>query len=255
MIKLKNIYFSYGKDIALKDISLDLEMGKLYAVIGPNGSGKTTLIKLLSRHLKQNSGEILLDNKEYKTVSRKEFAKRISLMPQGRNTPDIRVLDLVSYGRYPYLDFSQRFNEEDCDCIRFALEITNTVDLAELNLKNLSGGERQRVYLAMLLAQNTPYVLLDEPTTYLDISAELEVIELFNILKQRGKCIVSIMHNIGTALKFADQIIVMDKGKIVSVGSAEETVNSGVVEKVFGVKCKKLLHNQKTEYIFDNIKR
>ncbi len=250
MIKAENLSFSYGKASILEGINLSLEEGKLYGVIGPNGSGKTTLIKLLSAQLKPARGELFLDGKPYKEYGRKELARKVALLPQGRNTPDISVYDMVCYGRYPYLGFSRKMQEADIASVRAALKATDTQNLAERNVRKLSGGERQRVYMAMLYAQDTAHVLLDEPTTHLDISYRFQIMETLERMKAEGKCVVAVLHELSLALKYADEIILVSEGRVVSVATPEETVKSGNIDRVFAVECHLAQINGEREYIF-----
>ncbi len=252
MIEVKNVSFAYGKAKILKGLNLKLKPGKLYAVIGPNGSGKTTLIKLLSAQGKPAEGELFLDEKPYKAFGRKEFAKKVALLPQGRNTPDISVYDLVCHGRYPYLDFTRKMAEADITTVAVALKATDTESFAERNVKRLSGGERQRVYMAMLYAQDTPYVLLDEPTTHLDISYQFQIMHTLEKMKSEGKCVVAVLHELSMALKYADEIILMSEGRIVSVASPQEMVESGNLDRIFGVECHCVEANDRKEYVFSD---
>ncbi len=251
MMEMNQVSFSYGKTPCLKNINLSLEPGKFYAIIGPNGSGKTTLIKLLARLTTPKSGEILLNGKPYGAFGRKEFARQVALLPQGRNTPNISVADLVSYGRYPYLDASRRLTDADRAAVDSALKATGTAEFAARNLKKLSGGERQRVYLAMLCAQDTPYVLLDEPATHLDAASSFSMMAELGRMRSLGKCVVAVLHDLPMAFRFADEIILMDKGEILSVAPPEETVQSSPLEAVFGVVPVAVTLNGNRMYIFD----
>ena len=254
MIEIKDLSFAYGKRQILNNISAKFEIGKFYAVIGTNGSGKTTLINNLSRLTAPTGGNILIDGVDYKDIPRKEFAKRISLLPQGRNVPNLSVFDLVCAGRYPYLDLSRKLSDEDMEIVRKSMEITDTEGFAEKNLKRLSGGERQRVYLAMLVAQDTPYILLDEPISHLDIASEFKILNLLSSLKEKGKCIITVLHNLSLALKFADEICVVNKGKIKMTGTPKEIVDSDVFEKVFGVRCISVNSGTTNGVIFEELK-
>ncbi len=249
MIELQTVSFSYGKTPVLSEISLALEPGKLYAVLGPNGCGKTTLMKLLARLEQPKSGTIFLDGKS--DYSRNEFAKRLALMPQGRNIPDTTVFELVCCGRYPHTDFSRRLREADFQIVEIALKATDSDTLAHKRLKKLSGGERQRAYLAMLLAQDTPYVLLDEPTTHLDIACAFQTMELLKQMRDSGKCVVAVLHDLDLALKYADEILLMHRGKLLSKASPEQTVESGMLDRVFGVRCIPIIRDGQREYLFN----
>ncbi len=249
MIELKNVSFDYGKQLVLQNINLILEPGKIYVVIGPNGSGKTTLIKLLSALSKPKSGEMTLDGRPYGSFGRKDFARRVALLPQGRNIPDISVYDLVSCGRYPHLDFSRKLTEEDKQAVSEALKITDTEKFADRNVKKLSGGERQRVYMAMLYAQNAPYILLDEPTTYLDISYGFQIMNMLMEMKMQGKCVVAVIHDLTLALKYADDVIILTEGKVASVATPEQTVQKRIIEETMNAKIEAVDIDGKIEYV------
>lgn len=236
MIQVQNLSFSYGKQQILKNISLELEAGKLYAVIGVNGSGKTTLIHALAR-LYSAEGILTLDGENYQRIPRRQFAQKVALLPQERNIPEISVFELVSSGRYPYLDLSKRLGENDIAIVETAMRETNTEKIAQKSIKRISGGERQRAYIAMLMAQDTPYLLLDEPTTHLDISCAFEVMELLCKLRDAGKCIVTVIHDLSLALKYADELIALSNGEVISKSTPKEAVERGVPERVFGVSC------------------
>ncbi len=250
MIEVRNISYAYGKNVVLQNVDLHFAPGKLYAIIGPNGSGKTTLIKLLSKQAKPKSGQLFLNGRPYGDFPRKEFAKQVALLPQGRNTPNTTVLDLVSCGRYPYLELSRRLTARDQQIVQAALAATDTAGFAHRNVKTLSGGERQRAYMAMLYAQDTPYVLLDEPATHLDIASGFEIMELLVQMKNQGKCVIAVLHDLSMALKYADRLVLMDKTGAVLCACHEELLKSGRMEPTFQVKCTPIEWNGKTEYLF-----
>ena len=250
MIKVNNLSYSYGDGQILKNISLTLEKGKFYVIVGPNGCGKTTLINAISRLIKPKSGELIIDGKSYDHFSRKEFAEKIALLPQNKTIPNISVVDLISFGRFPHHNFLRRLNEKDQQIINNAMLKTNTKMLAERSLLKLSGGELQRAYIAMLFAWDTPYLLLDEPTTHLDISVSLDIMKILSTMKSENKCVVTVFHDLPLALKFADEIIVMSNGKIIAVGTPESITESSVLEDVFGVKCYKNEIDGETHYCF-----
>ncbi len=236
MIEIQNLSFSYGKKEVLKNISLELEKGKMYAVLGPNGCGKTSFIKLLSRLSRPKSGKLIIDGLDYDKVERKTFAKSVALLPQGRNVPSMTVYDLAACGRFPHLDFTRKLSREDEEIVQSALRATGTDSFAGQSLKKLSGGERQRAYLAMLLAQASPYLLLDEPTTHLDISAKFEVMRLLHEIRSQEKCVVAVLHDLELAMTYADEILLMNEGEIVSKGVPRDIADSGELEAIFGVK-------------------
>ena len=249
MIQLDNLCFSYGGRTVLNNISAAFSPGKLYAVLGPNGSGKTTLIRLLSRLLLPDSGSLTLDEKSYTCYGRKEFARQLALLPQTRPIPAISVQDLVSHGRFPYLGLSRTPGRADLEAVDRAMAAVNVQAFAGRDLRRLSGGERQRVYLALLLAQDTRYVLLDEPTTYLDASAQFSVMENLKRMSQDGKCVIAVLHDLNLALSFADEICLLDQGRIAAFGAPEALVEQGVLDRVFSIRCRSVVVDGIKEYI------
>ena len=249
MIQLDNLSFSYGGQTVLHNLSAIFTPGKLYAVLGPNGSGKTTLIRLLGRLLQPDSGSLCLDSKPYASYGRKEFARQLALLPQTRPIPAISVQDLVSHGRFPYLGLSRTLGKDDLDAVERAMAAVNVQAFAGRDLRQLSGGERQRVYLALLLAQDTRYVLLDEPTTYLDASAQFSVMENLKCMSQDGKCVIAVLHDLNLALSFADEICLLDQGRIAAFGAPEALVEQGVLDRVFSIRCRSVVVDGIKEYI------
>ncbi|MGM9541731.1 MAG: ABC transporter ATP-binding protein [Candidatus Limivicinus sp.] len=249
MIQLDDLCFSYGGRTVLHNISATFSPGKLYAVLGPNGSGKTTLIRLLSRLLLPDSGSLTLDGKSFACYGRKEFARQLALLPQTRPIPAISVQDLVSHGRFPYLGLSRTPGKSDLDAVERAMAAVNVLDFAGRDLRQLSGGERQRVYLALLLAQDTRYVLLDEPTTYLDASAQFSVMENLKRMSQDGKCVIAVLHDLNLALSFSDEICLLDQGRIAAFGPPEALVEQGLLDRVFSIRCRSVVVDGIKEYI------
>ena len=249
MIQLDDLCFSYGGRNVLNNISAAFSPGKLYAVLGPNGSGKTTLIRLLSRLLLPDSGSLTLDEKSYTCYGRKEFARQLALLPQTRPIPAISVQDLVSHGRFPYLGLSRTPGRADLEAVDRAMAAVNVQAFAGRDLRRLSGGERQRVYLALLLAQDTRYVLLDEPTTYLDASAQFSVMENLKRMSQDGKCVIAVLHDLNLALSFSDEICLLNQGHIAAFGAPEALVEQGVLDRVFSVRCRSVVVDGIKEYI------
>lgn len=249
MIQLDDLNFSYGGRTVLHNISAAFSPGKLYAVLGPNGSGKTTLIRLLSRLLQPDSGSLTLDGKSYACYGRKEFARQLALLPQARPIPAISVQDLVSHGRFPYLGLSRTPGKDDLDAVERAMAAVNVQAFAGRDLRQLSGGERQRVYLALLLAQDTRYVLLDEPTTYLDASAQFSVMENLKCMSQDGKCVIAVLHDLNLALSFSDEICLLDRGRVAAFGAPEALVEQGVLDRVFSIRCRSVVVDGIKEYI------
>ena len=250
MIKVENISFSYKKHKILDEISLNVEKGELCSVIGINGSGKSTLIRLLGRTLSPSSGSIEVDGTSSVLFSPKDYAKKVSRLPQSRDIPAVSAADFIVGGRYPHLGFSGRLSEDDLTALDKAVKLTYTEHLLHKPLRELSGGERQRVYFAMILAQDTPYVLLDEPATYLDASGRLELYRLINMLKKDGKGVLSVSHDLSFALTSSDKLLLLDKGKAAFYGNPNDKDPIPSIEAVFGVKCIKCTADSETEYFF-----
>ena len=249
MIKTKNIYFSYGNTQTLSDVSLEFSLGKMYGIIGPNGSGKSTLLKLLANQLKLNKGEILIDETSIQNYTRVNFAKKIWYMSQHMSKYQITVKDFVSFGRFPHLTLSKKLTEQDFEIVTKKLHVTNTEHLSDKLVCNLSGGEQRRALIAMVLTQDTPYILLDEPTSSLDISSKFEFFEKFKSLSESGRCVVTVVHDISMALRFCDTIILLNDGKVISVDSPREIVKSGDINKIFNVTCKQITIDDENDFI------
>ena len=237
MIEFRHVSAGYDGAPVLKDISLTIPQSSLAALVGPNGCGKTTLLRAAVRQLPLQRGNIFLNGRSIADYERKEFARHVAFMPQVRSTPAISVQALVSHGRFPYLGLSRRMRPEDRDAVRKAMEDTGVAEWAHRDLRSLSGGERQRVYIAMALAQDTDVVFLDEPTTYLDLSRQFELLELVQSLRRYGKTVVIVLHDLAHALRYSDHMILMEQGRIVSCGAPQTLFASGDLARVFGVQA------------------
>lgn len=251
MIKLVNVCAGYDGEEVLHHVNLEIEPGKVTVLVGPNGCGKSTLLKALVRLNPHRSGEITVDGYaigDYDSVS---LARKIAYLPQKRNVPDISVLKMVLHGRFPYLKYPRRYRAEDMDVARKALQWVGLEHLAEENVNRLSGGNQQKVYIAMALAQDTPVILMDEPTTYLDISHQLRVMELARRLTDEGKAVVMVLHDLSLALQNADFVAVMSRDEIVRSGSVDEIYDSGVLEEVFGVKVRRMEADGGWKYYYE----
>lgn len=240
MIELKKISAGYDGVNRIECIDLCLTPGSFTAVIGPNGCGKTTLLRVMARLLPAYSGEIKIGGKPASEYEPKAFAKLVSILPQSRDIPDITVEGLVAHGRFPYLSFPRRLGPQDQDAVERALEITGTAAYRSRYLRQLSGGERQKAYIAMIVAQDAKIVLLDEPTTHLDIGRRFEVLELAHILHRTGKTVVLVLHDIAEALEWCPDIVVMEKGRIRAQGSPKTVFDSGTLNQVFCVRSQKI---------------
>ena len=236
VIKMKNVCAGYNGEEVLHDINLEFEPGKVTVIIGPNGCGKSTLLKTLVRLNEHSSGEIIIDDETMDKLDSASLARHVAYLPQNKRTPDISVLRMVLHGRFAYLKYPRRYRKEDYEMVRKALEQVDIEDLAEKNVNELSGGTRQKVYIAMALAQDTDTILLDEPTTYLDIAHQIKMMKLARELADNGKAVVMVLHDLVQGFQTADKIVVMDDGRLRACGEPEEVYASGVVEEVFGVR-------------------
>ncbi|GEP79131.1 iron-dicitrate ABC transporter ATP-binding protein [Staphylococcus carnosus] len=233
----QQVTIGYGEHVIVSDLDVEIPDGKVTSIIGPNGCGKSTLLKALSRLLSVKNGEILLDGKNIHTQSTKEIAKKIAILPQSPDVADgLTAGELVSYGRFPHQKGFGRLSAEDKEEIDWALKVTGTYDFKHRAINDLSGGQRQRVWIAMALAQKTDIIFLDEPTTYLDISHQLEILELVQELnREHGTTIVMVLHDINQAIRFSDHLIAMKGGDIVSSGETHEVLTKEILEQVFNI--------------------
>lgn len=236
MIELRRISAGYANKNIISGISLNLPKGKIFSIIGRNGSGKSTLLKTAVGIIMPKSGEVLLDGKPAFDMTRQQIAKKIAYLAQGKSVSDMTARQLVLHGRFPHLRYPRRYTRKDCEIADAALAELGVSDLAERPLSSLSGGMRQNVYIAMALSQDTDYILLDEPTTYLDISHQLEVMKILRSLADSGKGIVAVMHDLPLAFSFSDSIAVLENGKIIAEGTPQHVCRDGVIKQVFGTE-------------------
>ena len=240
MLELNRISAGYGKQTVLDGISTDFEQGRLTSIIGVNGCGKSTLLKAILGILPLSGGEITVDGENLLTMSRNGIAKKIAYLSQGKSTPDMTVEQMVLHGRFPYLSYPRRYTGRDREIAYSAMERVGILDFAGKPLCMLSGGMRQNAYIAMALAQDTDYILLDEPTTYLDIAHQLELMRLLKKLADNGKGIVTVMHDLPLAFDFSNKLTVMNNGGIIACGTPSELCNLPIIEDIFGVKIKQM---------------
>ena len=233
----KNIVTGYDKKIIIDGIDLSVPSNKVSVIIGSNGCGKSTLLKTMARLIKPLSGDIVIDGKKITTMPSKKLAQILGLLPQSPVVPEgITVWDLVSRGRFPYQNLFSSLNKEDFEAVEEALEIMGISELANRCIDELSGGQRQRVWIAMALAQQTDILLLDEPTTYLDLAHQLEVLEVLDELnKKYNTTIVMVIHELNNAARFADHMIGVKKGKICCKGTAEEVMTKENLRELFNI--------------------
>lgn len=227
----------YGDSLVVKDLSVEIPDKQITAIIGPNGCGKSTLLKAITRIIQHQSGSVVLDGKSISKENTKVLAKKMAILPQ---TPEsasgLTVSELVSYGRFPYQQGFGRLTKQDMEAIEWALEVTGTKDFRYRSVDALSGGQRQRVWIAMAIAQETDMIFLDEPTTYLDMAHQLEVLELLQRLNaEQGRTIIMVLHDVNQAARFADHIIALKDGEIIKAGHCEQVIERNVLRQVFQI--------------------
>lgn len=239
MVRLytKGLHISYGERLIVKNLNAEIPDRKITTIIGANGSGKSTLLKAITRIVPQQSGTVVLDGKDILKENTKILAQKMAILPQ---TPEsasgLTVGELVSYGRFPYQKGLGRLTKKDIEVIDWALEVTGTSDFKYRSVDSLSGGQRQRGWIAMALAQETEIIFLDEPTTYLDMAHQLEVLELLQKLNiEQERTIVMVLHDLNQAARFADYMIALKDGQIVKAGDCEEVMTHDVLRKVFQI--------------------
>jgi len=235
VIELYHVKAGYGKNVVLKDLTVHFEQGQLTSIIGVNGCGKSTLLKTILAMIPSISGEITVDGTALGNMGRTEIARKIAYLAQGKNTPDMTVEQLVLHGRFPHLNYPRRYTKQDREIAFSAMEQVGIVKLAHKPLYTLSGGMRQNAYIAMALAQDTDYVLLDEPTTHLDISHQLALMKTLRTLADSGKGIVAVMHDLPMALSFSDRIALLHDGQTIGSGTPRQIFDQGTIEDIFGV--------------------
>ncbi|MFD4243577.1 ABC transporter ATP-binding protein [Streptomyces sp. NPDC058525] len=238
-LEARGISAGYPNRRIIEELSLGIEPGRITALVGPNACGKSTLLKSVARLLPVADGSVLLEGRDIHGLSTREVARRLGILPQSPVAPEsITVGDLVWRGRHPHRRFGQRRTAADDEVIADALMATGTAELIDRPVDQLSGGQRQRVWIALALAQDTPTLLLDEPTTYLDIAHQIEVMDLLaDLNEQAGKTIVLVSHDLNQAALYASTIVAMRDGRIVCQGSPEEVLTERTVAEVFGLDC------------------
>ncbi|RDG39998.1 ABC transporter ATP-binding protein [Streptomyces corynorhini] len=238
-LRTRDVRLGYDGHEVVKGLSVDIPPGRITMIVGPNACGKSTLLRSMARLLAPTSGEVLLDGKSVHGMPTKEVAAVLGILPQSPVAPDgITVSDLVGRGRYPHQGWFRRWTSEDDEAVAQALLATDVLELAARPVDELSGGQRQRVWIAMALSQRTDILLLDEPTTYLDISHQLDVLDLLTDLnREYGSTIAVVLHDLNLACRYADHLIAMKDGRIVAEGTPAEIVTASLVTEVFGMRC------------------
>lgn len=248
MIQLNNLSAGYFKTPVIQKITMDFTPGKVTVLLGPNGCGKSTLLKAALGLLPPMNGKVLYDGIDIRQLKRRQIAQKASFLTQSRNTPSIQALRMVLHGRFPYLTYPRRYGRQDYTIARSSMEITGCLQYEDTNVSQLSGGQRQNVYLAMTLAQDTPTVFMDEPTTYLDISHQFQMMQTAHRLAREGKAVVLVLHDISLALREADYIAVFQEGRLLCHDTPDSVYQSGIPEQVFGVNIHRIDTPHGTQY-------
>jgi len=249
-ISLVDVSYSYSKKPFIEHFNLGVESGLVTSIVGPNGCGKSTLLKIVDGLLRPSTGEVLIEGRPCQSMGSKERARHVALLPQGSRPPTMTVEGVVSCGRYPYqTGLGSRSGAEDKAYIEAAMEATGVDQFRHQDVRYLSGGERQRVFIAMILAQNTEIIVMDEPTTYLDMHACHDIMRLVRDLNAvSSKTIVMVNHDIDLALRYSDRIAVMDKGCLLYTGDVPEVLASGTLEEAFHVEICPFPSDTRTGY-------
>ena len=239
LLQTEHLFSGYDGKVIVEDVDIVIPDGKISVILGANASGKSTLLKTLVRLIKPMDGNIRLDGKSVGSLPSRKLARTIGFLPQSPVVPEgIAVADLVGRGRYPHHSFIKGWSREDTLAVAQALEMMGITDLADRSIDELSGGQRQRVWIAMALAQQTDILMLDEPTTYLDITYQVEILDLLTDLNRRlGTTIVMVLHDINLSARYADQLFVMKQGRLIAQGKPMQVITSDLVKEAFGLSC------------------
>lgn len=250
MIELCHVTGGYGKKEVIKDISLQVAQGSVVTIVGHNGCGKSTLLQTMLGFLPCKQGEIRLNGLSVPKASPKEIAKTAAYLPQMRRPADISVGRLVLHGRFPYLHYPRTYRKEDYAIVRSAMEQMGILDLEDRPMEELSGGMQQKAYIAMALAQQTPIIVMDEPTAFLDVGQQIRLMQLVRELAAQGKTLVLVLHDLHLALRYSDQIAVMENGMLKAMAAPEEIVASRVLQQLFSVEIGKVETAQGIQYYY-----
>jgi iron complex transport system ATP-binding protein len=238
-IETKDLTLSYGETLIIDELNLTIPKGEITVFIGGNGCGKSTLLRSIARLLKPKSGAVLLEGDAIAKLSTKEVAKKMAILPQSPSAPEgLTVLQLVKQGRYPHQSWLKQWSEKDERMVNDALKATRLEDLKERTVDSLSGGQRQRAWIAMTLAQDTDVILLDEPTTYLDMTHQIEILDLlFELNERENRTVVMVLHDLNLACRYAHNIVAIKDRKVYAQGKPEYVINCSLVKNVFGMEC------------------
>lgn len=240
ILETRNLSLSYGHERIIEQLDLTVPREQITVFIGSNGCGKSTLLRSMARLLKPEQGEIILDGKQIRELPTKEIAKQLAILPQGPITPEgLTVFQLVKQGRYPYQHWIKQWSEEDERMVVQAMEATKMLELADKPVDSLSGGQRQRAWIAMILAQGTRTILLDEPTTYLDMAHQIDILDLlFELNAQSRTTVVMVLHDLNLACRYAHHIVAIKDKSVYAQGKPEDVIREEMVKAVFGMECK-----------------
>lgn len=251
MLEYSHVSVSCNHTPILQDINVSFPKGKITTLVGPNGCGKTTLLQCLNGSSQVTSGSITMDGDDYLRIPLRERATRLSFLPQVRTIiPTLPVKTLVEHGRFPYLGFARKKTPHDVELVMHAMEFTHITQYADQSADTLSGGIRQRAFLAMQLAQDCEYMVLDEPTTFLDLKGQREIITMLQELKKQNHTIILVLHDLNQALRISDQLVVMKNRNIIAAGTPEECIKSHVIEDVFLCSVKQFQDEDGSYYFF-----
>lgn len=233
-LSVKNLQLAYQDKTIIHNLSLSLPKNQVIALLGPNGCGKSTLLKSLARLLKPKSGKVRFENQDIWDLNVKSYAQQLAFLPQQHIVPEgIKVRELVAYGRSPYLNLWGKLSEKDEQFVEQAMQATNTTELADRLASDISGGQQQRAFLAMTLAQDTDIVLLDEPTTYLDLHHQVELMTMMRNLQRQGKTVITVLHDLNQACRYCDHLVVLKQGELVAQGNPHQVMTKALLKDVF----------------------
>ena len=238
MIELRNTTLGYGRTTVATDLTLTIPTGSVTMIVGPNGCGKSTALRALSRLITPTAGTVVLDGADIHGLATRDLARKLGILSQHPTAPaGIRVAELVARGRYPHQGVASRWSAQDEAAVAEAMRLTGVAELSAEPVDRLSGGQRQRVWIAMALAQRTPLLLLDEPTTFLDLAHQLDVLELFGALAAEGRTVAAVVHDLTQACRFATHLIAMRDGTVIAAGSPRDIVTPELLRAVFDVEA------------------
>lgn len=238
-LEAQSVMLGYGaQTVTCRDLTLAIRPGSFTVIVGPNACGKSTLLRALARLLVPSQGQVVLDGQDINRLKTRDVARRLGLLPQASSAPEgISVAELVARGRYPHQSFLRQWSAADEDAVRSAIAATDIADLSEQPVDTLSGGQRQRAWVAMALAQETPILLLDEPTTFLDIAHQIDLMDLLERLNREGRTIVAVLHDLNQAARYASHLVAMKDGSIIMEGHPRDVVTQGMVKAIFDITC------------------